>query len=113
MSANLRLTMIIIGVILLGITILILKKGRMPIKYSLIWFFSEAIIILVGLVPNFLWSISKSLGFMTIANMISGTFILIFLLITMSLTVIVSGQKKKITLLIQEISILKEKLNEK
>lgn len=113
MSSNLRLSIIIVGLILLFITVFILKKGRMPVKYSLVWFFASFIILLIGLVPNFLWTISKTIGFMTVANMITGVFILILLLITMFLTIIVSGQKKKITLLIQEISILKEKENEK
>ena len=41
--------------------------------------------------------------------------ICILLFLTMSLTIITAGQKRKITLLIQEISILKEKVknNEK
>ena len=113
MTNNLRVVIILTGLLLIIITAIIFKKGRVPVKYSLIWFFSGFVITLTGLVPNFLWSISKKLGFMTIANMITGLFILLILLITMALTIIVSGQKKKITLLIQEISILKEKDNEK
>ena len=113
MSSNLRFFVTIVGVALVLITAIILKKGRVPVKYSLIWFFSGAVIVLVGLVPGFLENISKSLGFLTISNMIIGVFIIILLLITMSLTIIVSGQKKKITLLIQEISILKEKYDER
>lgn len=113
MPSNLRISIIIVGFVLLFITSFILKKGRIPVKYSLIWFFAGIIILLVGLVPDFLWSISKVLGFMTVSNMIIGAFILILLLITMSLTIIVSGQKTKITLLIQEISMLKESNHEK
>ena len=42
-----------------------------------------------------------------------GVFIVILLFITMSLTVIVSSQKNKINVLIQEVSLLKEKIKEK
>jgi hypothetical protein len=41
--------------------------------------------------------------------MVIGLFIFILLMITIILTVIVSNQRDKITLLIQEVSILKER----
>ena len=56
------------------------------------------------------WFATK-LGFQTISNLVVGVFIVILFFITISLTVIVSAQKKKITLLIQEVSILKEVVN--
>ncbi len=111
MSFNLRLGIIVTSILLLFIIFIILKKGRMPIKYSLIWFFSSILILLVGLTPQIFINFSKKLGFVTMSNMVVGIFIIILLLITISLTVIVSGQKKKTTLLIQEISLLKEKVN--
>ena len=43
------------------------------------------------------------------SNMVIAMFIFILLMITIMLTIIVSGQQKKITLLIQELSILKNK----
>lgn len=113
MSINLRIGMIIVGLLLLYITVIILKKGRMPVKYSLIWVLSSIVILLIGIIPSLFGVFAKLLGFFTISNMITGIFIFILLLITMSLTIIVSGQKKKITLLIQEISILKGKIDNK
>ena len=44
------------------------------------------------------------------SNLIIGIFIFILLMITISLTVITSGQKRKTTLLIQEVSMLKTKM---
>ncbi len=111
MSFNLRLGIIIVSIVLFLIIFVILKKEKIPVKYSLVWFFSSLLILLVGLIPNLLSSFSKMLGFITMSNMVIGIFIFILLLITVSLTVIVSSQKKKITLLIQEISLLKEKVN--
>ena len=56
----------------------------------------------------FIW-FSNLLGFVTMSNMVIAMFIFILLMITIMLTIIVSGQQKKITLLIQELSILKNK----
>lgn len=57
--------------------------------------------------------VANMLGFTTLSNLITAMIIAILLFLTMSLTIITSGQKKKITLLIQEVSILKEKINKK
>lgn len=109
MSYNLRLGLIIVALLIFIITLYLLKKDRIPVKYSLVWLFSGLIILFLALIPNLFGLLSDLLGFMTMSNMVVGMFIFILLMITISLTVIVSGQKKKITLLIQEVSMLKEK----
>lgn len=108
MSYNLRLGLIIVGLLIFIITLYLLKKDRIPVKYSLVWLFSGLIILFLSLIPNLFGLLSDLLGFMTMSNMVVGMFIFILLMITISLTVIVSGQKKKITLLIQEVSMLKK-----
>lgn len=110
MTLNLRIGLITIALLLLLIILWTLKKDCMPVKYSLIWVLSSMIIFLVGATPYVFVGFSKMLGFETMSNLIIGMFIFILLMITISLTVIASGQKKKITLLIQEVSILKEKI---
>lgn len=111
MLINLRIGLFFVSLLLLATSIIILKRERMPVKYSLIWIFSSIIILLIAVIPNLFVYLSKLIGFETMSNMVIGIFIFILLMITMSLTIIVSSQKKKITLLIQEISILKEKVN--
>lgn len=108
MSYNLRLGLIIVGLLIFIITLYLLKKDRIPVKYSLVWLFSGLIILFLALIPNLFGLLSDLLGFMTMSNMVVGMFIFILLMITISLTVIVSGQKKKMILLIQEVSMLKK-----
>jgi hypothetical protein len=111
MSSNLRLWVFTVAFAMILVIIQILKKGRMPVKYSLVWFLSAAIIMIVAIFPSILSSIAALMGFATISNMVIGMILVILLFITMALTIIVSGQKEKIRLLIQEISMLKEKVN--
>ncbi len=113
MSTELRLGIFAFAVILVLIVFQILKKGRVPVKYSLIWFLSAAIMMVVSLFPNFLCTISSMLGFVAMSNMIIGVMIAILLFISISLTIIVSGQKEKIKLLIQEISLIKQEIDKK
>jgi hypothetical protein len=109
MSIELRIAILAFAAILIAVILNILQRGRMPIKYSLVWLLAAAIIMLVSLTPNFLINIARMLGFEAMSNMIIGMMIAILLFITIALTIIVSGQEAKIKLLIQEISLLKSK----
>lgn len=113
MALNLRLFVILFAVILALITIRILIKGRIPEKYSLIWLSISFVILLVGLVPTFVTDISKIFGFEAMSNMIIAIILVLMVSITMALTVMIAGQKKKTTLLIQELSILQKEVKDK
>ena len=107
MPLNLIIALITFSIILFIITTIILKKGRIPEKYSLLWYFISLVIFMVAVFPNAFAYITEKAGFQTMSNMIIGIVLVLLTFLTMALTIIVSGQKKKITLLIQEISILK------
>lgn len=110
MSMHLRFFIFLIAIFIIIISLQILRKGRIPVKYSLLWFVSALLILLTAVFPGFLGLISSLIGFQTISNMIIGIFIIILLFITCMLTIIISGQKEKNTLLIQELSILKNEI---
>lgn len=110
MSKNLTLTLIVVGLALIILTTFILKKGRISEKHALLWYAMSILILLLGIIPNVFTVISKQLGFYVMSSFIIGVFIGILIIITMALTVMIAGQKKKTTLLIQEVSILKEEV---
>ena len=109
MSSNLKIILIVIGLFLLSIILVLVAKKKLPIKYSLFWLLAALVIFLVGLVPEFISIFTRIFGFETTSNLVAGIIILVLLLITMLLTIILAEQKRKVTLLIQEVSILKEK----
>ncbi|WP_270600604.1 DUF2304 domain-containing protein [Faecalicoccus pleomorphus] len=113
MALNLRLAILTIAIILTLVIIKILKKDLIPIKYSLLWWLSIIVLLFLVCFPNVLVFFANLVGFQTISNMVSGILFVILIFITISLTVIVSSQKRKINLLFQEISILKADLNAK
>lgn len=112
MSLNLIITLVCVSLFLIILTTYFLKKGRIPEKYSLLWYVFSLIIMLVGIFPNLFGIVSSTLGFQTISNLIIGIIIFLLMLLNMALTIMIAGQKKKNTLLIQEISILKQKVQE-
>lgn len=112
MLLNLKITLVIVSLFLILLTTYVLKKGRIPEKYSLLWYAFALLILLVGIFPDLFNIISKQLGFKVISNLIIGCIVGGLILLTMALTIMIAGQKKKTVLLIQEISRLKTEVAE-
>lgn len=113
MSVSLRIILLVFSIVLALATTIVVKKGRMPIKYSLLWYFSSLIVFVLAVFPFIIEWVAGLFGFITLSNLVTSIMIGILLFLTMSLTIITAGQNRKITLLIQEVSMLKEKVNKK
>lgn len=113
MSLGTILIVLFTGIIILMATLVLLRRGKIPVKFALLWLFVALVLLLVGLIPNIIVAFSSKLGFKTMSNMLTGILIIMLFFMCMALTVIVSGQKNKIVLLIQEVSLLKHKIEEK
>lgn len=107
MSNNLRLFLIAFAVFWLIITSYFLKKNKLPVKYSLVWYVIMFIMLILGAFPDILMSISKFYGFQVVSNFVIGIIFTLIMFLTLVLTIIVADQKRKITILMQEVSMLK------
>lgn len=112
MKTTLFITVIVFLVFLAGLIIYLLRKDRLSIKYSILWLLMIILAFLILIIPNLLELISKILGFELVSNMVLCIFIVILLLISIALTVMITKQKKKITLLVQEVGIINKKLED-
>ncbi|MDO4466263.1 MAG: DUF2304 domain-containing protein [Bacillota bacterium] len=112
MSINLTIALIVLAILFLVITLRFIKKGRLPVRYSLIWMFISFVMILCALLPSWLIDFTKLIGFQTTSNLIIGAMFVVLFVLSMILTMIVSKQKKQLTLLTQEISLLKSKMKD-
>lgn len=104
------------GLFILFVILFILyfiRKSKINIKYSVIWLILFGILFVFLIIPGFLEYITKLLGFSLSSNMIFSLLIAVLVVINIWVTGIVSSQDKKIRLLIQELSILKEKQKDK
>ncbi len=113
MTVNLFVCSLIFSCFVLLFILFLLKKQKITIKYSLVWFCVFFFLTICLLIPGLLDFLTKQLGFQTPSNMVFSLLIASLIIITIALTVIVSTQDKKIRLLIQEISILKKEANKK
>lgn len=112
MANELRFTILLVAIIILGIILQLLRRGRIPVKFTLLWVIADGILFLLAVFPFVLNIITGIVGFQTTSNLVIGIFIVILLLVTIALTVIVAGQATKTQLLIQELSMLKQQYKE-
>ncbi len=110
MPINLRIAILLIILLMSLIAMLSLRAEKTKLKYTLVWL-TTLFLMLVGLlIPNLLESLSKLLGFEVLSNMVFLFGIFGLSGIVFSLTVIVSRQDVKLRMLIQEISLLRNKI---
>lgn len=107
--------LILIALAVIVFTFIILnmvRKNRLNLKYALVWLFLSLMMIIALLWPGLLATIARFMGFKTISNMLFLLAFFALILICLSLTVIVSTQSRLVTLLIQEVSMLKKRVKE-
>lgn len=107
MNSKLVFSTILFSLFLLTFIFRFIKKDKLKIKYTLVWFILFFVFFLILIVPNLLDFITNLLGFQTPSNMILCLLISILIVVNITLTGILTSQDKKIRILVQEISLLK------
>lgn len=112
MSVNLTIAVAIIFVLMMFTIINKVRKGKLQLAYSIFWIISGIILIIILLIPNCISNITNLLGFEVASNMIFFiTIVMAFYLILQLMTELSKETKRNVSL-IQEISILKKKIQE-
>lgn len=112
MQVTLKIALIIILLIYLFCISKSVKRKNMRISYLIFWSIIGIILVIALIAPNFVENVSNFLGFGLPINMIFSFAIFIILYLIFDLMKLVTKQENKNTLLIQEISILKRKIEE-
>lgn len=112
MALNLRMFLILIVISFIFLILHTIKKNRLLLKYSLLWIASAFFMLISIVFPTFLKLLSNLLGIELVSNLVFLMGFLILLVLTFVLTVIVSEQKRKIVLLVEEVAIIKKELKE-
>ena len=108
MSVSLKIFLLLLLLILLLLIVRTIKIKKLSMRYGSFWIFLVIIMGIIVLFPEILFKLSNILGFEVTSNMmfLLGFFFLFY--INFILTISISSQNNKIKLLVQELSILKE-----
>ena len=109
MTKSLTIVSILFSLFIIVFILILLRKQKINIKYSLIWIILFFLLFIATIAPGFLSFVTHITGFKSSSNMILSLIIAVLIIITIALTIIVSQHDKKIRLLIQELSLQKGK----
>ncbi len=105
----LLLIAVLLYILLIGV---LMKKGRMSLKYSLLWFASGIVLLICALFPQVIRFFTDLLGIYSETNAVFFLGVCFLLLIILSLTSIVSGQTERIRTLTQTQAMLEKRIRE-
>lgn len=111
MSLNLKLFALLFIAFLMLAIFIIVKRGKMLLKYSIFWYACLIVLALFTVFPNLLVWLTELFGIQISSNFIFAFMIGTLFVICISLTVIVSELSERVRSLIQEVSILKNEKN--
>lgn len=113
MLSSLFRVILLVGVLLYILMILVLmRKGRMSLKYSLIWLFSGLVLLIVAIFPQILHVFTRMIGVYSEVNAVFFVGVIFLLLIILSLTSIASGQTDRIRTLVQQQAMLEKRVRD-
>lgn len=101
-----RIALIVTSLAFVAVIVRLVKRKQLTMKYSFLWIILLFVILLCAVLPVIPYRVSDILRFETPANFIFLVAIFFLLAITLSLSIIVSKQQRKIATLVQELAIL-------
>lgn len=112
MQITLKIALILIVLIYVFCIMKAVKRKKMRIGYLIFWCIIAVILIIALLIPNLVENVASLLGFEMPINMIFSGAIFIILYLIFNLTILITKEYNKNVLLIQEISMLKKRVEE-
>ena len=112
MSASLKIALIIIILIYWFFIIKSVRNKSMKIGYLIFWLVLGVGMIVALVIPNFVERLSRFVGFELPINMIFSGAILVIMYLVYDLSRQITKEQNKNTMLIQEISIMKKRIDE-
>jgi len=110
MQLSLKILLVVILLIYLFIISKSVKNKNMRINYLIFWTIIGIILIIALFAPNFVEKLSIIFGFELPINMIFSGAIFVILYLIFDLTRLITQEQNKNVMVIQEISILKNKI---
>lgn len=112
MQITLRIALIILTLVYIGIIIKAIKNKKIQVSFSIFWIFTGLVLIVALAIPNVIVFISHILGFELTTNMIFCVTIFIAFYLIFNLNIMLAKETKKNIVLIQEISIMKNTIQQ-
>ena len=105
MSEVLQISLILAVIVYFVFVFLGLKKGRLALKYTLLWLLFGIVQLLMAIFPNAVRDIFAHIGIEIASNGVFAVVLFFVLAILISITSVISKMNDKITVLTQQLSL--------
>lgn len=112
MTAHFQFLMILGAVILLLIIFVLLKKGKMTVKYSLLWLGLAVVLVIFAICPYVVYVLRDLLDVEMPVNLVFMLMFCFVLVVLISLSIAVSQLAEKCKRLTQESALLEKRVRE-
>ena len=112
MTSTLRGILIVCIIIYFVVVFQLLRKGRLALKYSLLWLVMGVVMAILVLLPNVLFFMSGLFGIVDTMNALFTFAVAFMMMLLMSLTAIASKQSDRIKNLVQDNAMLEKRIRE-
>lgn len=112
MSLPLTIALIVFALALAILVSILVIKGKIPIKYSLLWYAFAVLMFLVGIIPDVFATIGRFFGFYVMSDLVVGIIFVVLILLNIAMTVMIASQRRRINLVSQELALLKKEFED-
>ena len=112
MTTVFRIILLVCVLVYLLVILALMRRGRMSLKYSLIWFLSGVILLICVIFPQVIRFFTRLMGIYSDTNAVFFIGVCFLILIVLSLTSIASGQSERIRTLVQTQEILEKRVRD-
>ena len=112
MTTVFRIILLVCVLVYLLVILALMRRGRMSLKYSLIWFLSGVILLICAIFPQVIRFFTRLMGIYSDTNAVFFIGVCFLILIVLSLTSIASGQSERIRTLVQTQAILEKRVRD-
>ena len=96
---------VVVAVLFFALIIELVRRGALQERYTVVWFLAAIFLLAVALVPGLLGSVAELAGISDSNSALFAIALLVFGLLVLNLTVVVSRQAEQITRFSQEFAI--------
>ena len=111
-SLTLQITLIAGALCYLLIVLFLLKKGKLTVRYSVLWLVSGVLLLLFACVPYIVFVLRALLGIEMPSNLVFMLLFVFILVLLLSLTVAVSERAEKQKQLTQQVALLEQRVRQ-
>ena len=101
------------AVAVIAVVLRLVVRRRLLVKYAALWLVVSIVLVVMALIPGSLQALARLLGFVVPANLLFFAGFVLLLMVTVQISVELTGVERRVQRLAEEIALIQERRNDK